>query len=105
MIVEFQTNKGKFGFINLSIFDIFLLDFNKKIDFKVLGFVKDLTEEQWSEVVNKSENKNYDTDDYMWEDYTDITGWRGFKTATESGKSLMESLNLEEGDWLLIKYT
>lgn len=109
--IDFETQKGRFTFIKTESKNIpankneFAKLHLKEYGFDVIGFTDELTEEQWSEVVNKSENYNYSFNDYMWKDYTDITGWRGFKTATESGQSLMESLNLEKGNWLLIKYT
>lgn len=114
LVIDFETQKGKFTFVKLPAntknridlslntvmfksivndgnYYLYHYDNNKV---SIIGFADDLTEKQWSEIVDKSENYNYSFNDYMWKDYIDITGWRGFKTATGSGKSLMESLEV-----------
>ena len=69
-------------------------------EIKFLGVVKDLAEEDWRKVVDWGTYvltfKNYITNDNHKSNQ--------LQTATESGKSLMESLNLPMGNWLLIKY-
>lgn len=111
MKVEFETSNGRFSFIRYpdnthdndytwsTEEDIaFVLDEGleenpiKDINVgkcSIIGFVKDLTEEQWAEVVDyiQSERvyRNYiGSLDQAWD----------CNTATESGKSLMDSLGV-----------
>lgn len=62
----------------------------------IIGFLKDLTEEQWTEVVDTYADcslpnfMNYITNEGC--------------SAKESGKSLVDSLGIEGDNWVLIKY-
>lgn len=107
-LTRFETQHGKFGFIKDNGTLGFIVNkehvtiSGNKI--KPIGFLKDLAEEQWSKVVESYwegtslvSYKNYLTN------YHDNKQWT-VKTATESGKSLMDSLELKEENWLLIKY-
>ena len=69
-------------------------------DGKVIGFINDLTEEQWEEIVDSF---NCNKAKFKYKDYNPNSDFVFCLTAIESGKSLMESLELKEGNWLLIK--
>jgi hypothetical protein len=123
MIVNFETQKGRFAFVSLpneaktankyrrnelygiyyngwnwfSDPDYIVLSDNYFPEYSIVGFVKDLTEEQWEEVVDW----NYELQCYY---LYPSEKWEGDITATESGKSLIESLNLDNSNWLLIRY-
>jgi hypothetical protein len=88
MKVEFETQHGKFAFLSegLNIDNV-----------RFIGFVKDLTEEQWSEVVDKfgvGVNHQDVWEHYIYKDYVGNYEHEGYLTATESGKSLMDSLDI-----------
>lgn len=66
-----------------------------------IGLTLDLTEQQWSEVVEESRwygnsFRNYEAD------VADSHRGSQAPTATESGQSLMRSLGITEGEWVLI---
>ena len=104
MIVEFETSKGKFKFVkvsdNIGTANYQEAEFKSEYQGKPVKLVHKLTEEDWKEVVDWGSYintyKNYITNDNHKSNQ--------LQTATESGKSLMESLNLPMGNWLLIKY-
>jgi hypothetical protein len=123
MIVEFETSKGKFAFVKIADdWDLSkklcvsmgieqeMLKINKNyhpLQITTIGFTNKLTEEDWKEVVDcrfYHSNRTGKSDDLHYENYLDNKGYGDFKTAIESGKSLMESLNLPIGYWLLVKY-
>jgi chorismate synthase len=127
-MVKYETSKGKFAFVNFGI------NLHSNPDFKIIGYVGELSEEQWSEVVdeyyyqnnadgsiveiNKSNYQKLQNTTFLYDSCDGVietkkVGISGYKkydygynvyTATESGKSLMESLNIEGDNWLLIKY-
>jgi hypothetical protein len=128
MIVNFETQKGRFAFVSLpnNTFNVDIRSLgqynivyfepsNKETEFtavsdykekvSIIGFVKDLAEEQWEEVVDEFvdyENGTLDVQFFGYNNYQNKEfeqNW-DFKTATESGKSLTESLDVYvEGDW------
>ena len=120
MVINFETSNGKFAFVDIY----FEWDINNPLQvsmgieqemlkikkhyhplhIKELGLVKDLTEEQWIEVVDKANDELIDITNSHWRDYNSDNWENNFKTAEESGKSLMESLNLKENNLFLIKY-
>ena len=135
MIVNFETQKGRFAFVSLpdeaktankyrrnelyGIYyngydwfndpDYIVLSDSYFPEYSIIGFVKDLTEGQWEEVVEEFvdyKNGTLDVQFFGYKNYQNREfeqSW-DFKTATESGKSLIESLNLDNGNWLLIRY-
>jgi len=125
MKVDFKTSKGQFIFVKVTDLACYtdhtlngvcyietkddrVLNINtgdKKVEWS--SFVKDLTEAQWSEVVDEfgvGINHQGVWEHYAYQDYVGDYEHEGYITATESGESLMNSLNLEIGNWLLIKY-
>ena len=99
MIVNFETSKGKFAFVDWT-FGYSPVDFK----YDVIGWTNELSEEDWEEIVDSRTIRITMEHEYFTQ-YFDYVGKRICKlTATESGKSLMESLNLPMGNWLLIKY-
>jgi len=90
MKVEFKTSQGQFAFLKDNGTLKFIITKKgvvingKKV--KPIGFVKDLTEEQWSEIVDGYASCG--VPDFM--NYITNEGC----TATESGKSLMDSLEV-----------
>lgn len=130
MIVEFETSKGKFALVELP-YNTFNLDIrslgmfnivyfepsNEETEFTavsnykekviIIGLVKDLAEEDWEYVVDKTYYRTFlgkiDKSTGKWKNYNGRPDIR-FNTATESGKSLIESLNLSLDNLLLIKY-
>jgi hypothetical protein len=156
MVIDFNTEQGCYAFVKIdeavtSIEKIGKYNRNGKLgiywsfdfykepqhillpknqDFTIIGFVKDLTEEDWSKVVDSIEAP-FSKDILGYQDYLDF-GYCSKNTATESGKSLMGSLEVylenpygkekpgseiprknvrwiqaekRVGNWLLIKYT
>jgi hypothetical protein len=119
---EFNTTHGEFAFClfpfnkqnDCEFTQTFICDYffnieNKKLN--LIGFVKDLSEEDWEEIVeqeiqtvksshiflfNKEDDVYYY--DYKNKSYT-------LETAKESGISLMNSLDVDNNEnWFLIKY-
>ena len=67
-----------------------------------IGFVRDLTEKQWSKIVDTS--KKGSVYNYVNKAHHD-KNWGKIFTAKESGESLLKSLELTDENLILIKYT
>lgn len=144
MIVNFETPNGKFGFclapelafyVDITLEGVCYVETkdNRVVSIDTNGlkvesadFVKDLTEKDWSKIVEETYDYQPTHDAYI--SYLDDK--KCFSNATESGKSLMESLEIyienpygntsherdwdmletwtkaqeKTGNWLLIKY-
>ncbi len=125
--IEFKTSAGKFMFITVpteayelrlekissskqinyyigefnTIGSFRSLEIDKSIS-KIIGLISELTEEQCQEVV-ESYQASLSDDIIGFADYLDF-GYGCKDTATESFKSLCESLNVDlTQNWLLIK--
>jgi hypothetical protein len=124
MVTNFETNKGKFAFVNLfkenvkivnplsieylhvEVLNCFLFELkdDKVKNFKTIGFVKDLTEEQWENVIN-TRIIRLSLDHAPFMQYFDYVGKLVTKlSAKESGESLLKSLELTSENLILIKY-
>ena len=68
----------------------------------IIGLVKDLTEEKLEEVVDSASTPF--EEQKLYRNYKSDTFYNSYITAKRSGQSLIESLNIKEGNWLLIKY-
>lgn len=119
MVVDFKTEQGDWSFVKMnsnctavdidckiytSIYDVTNgvsgpKISNQEIDISIIGFVKDLTEEDWEQIVDeetqivKSTHNLFSQEediyylDYQKNSYT-------IETAEKSGKSLMNSLEV-----------
>lgn len=67
--------------------------------YEVVGPASDLTEFQWAEVVHDLRGAKY-VGFLDYSDGRDQAYW--LQTATESGLSLMRSLGITEGNWIVI---
>jgi hypothetical protein len=116
MNIQFETGQGKFTLIKIAEtwnkkdrlavsmgIEQELLSVNQfyhPIQIVELGFVNELTEEQWSVVVGKVNWS--DKAKYLCYDDSDTVL---FKSAIKSGKSLMESLGVDITDnYFLVKH-
>lgn len=98
--LEFTTSKGKFLIIDnhyeteesFSLALLEIKDFDNVVEITELGKVKELTEEQWKAIVD-NHIIPFDESVTCYPDYT-VDGFKGLDTATESGMSLLHSLNV-----------
>lgn len=119
-VVNFETKQGKFAFVrapnNFVVqqgyschqndigFTIHNDRFNREEDyfirinnqFQIIEFAKDLTENQWKEVVDvvKWTNIHKPNESNLIQYYKDYVKFGDYNTATMSGKSLMSSLDV-----------
>lgn len=68
---------------------------------KIIGQCNSMTESEWQEIVEKGKNVYKDYQTQMTSPDTDFGGM-GYKTATESGRSLIASLGLDFDKSILI---
>jgi len=114
MKVDFKTNNGEFSFVKVSDLACYINPLNgvcyietkddsiikidtdnKKVEWS--NFVKDLTEKDWEQVVDMElgrENTGCFVDYTKGKNYLGYWSHFTFITATESGKSLMNSLEV-----------
>jgi len=98
MIVKFNTKQGSFAFVkSISTED-------KEIGFKVpngtepIKFVDKMTEEDWGDVVDSFLNIKVNFKDYLSDKSDNYGGSFTLTSATESGESLLESLEVYKVD-------
>lgn len=68
-------------------------------DLKVIGFKNDITEEQWAEIVEKIQLYHH----IVYENYMNQSLDATFKTAKESGLSLLQANNIDYLNCLIIQ--
>lgn len=111
-VINFETQNGKFAFIETE--PPILTD--EGVDFKfsanvatrnydIIGIAQLITNNQWSEIVDSEIFEPYGNvlqSKKLYFNYLETHF--AFETATKSGKSLMQSLGIENGTWVIIKY-